>query len=85
MNAVLCLELASGLNTFPGGSDLDQDTLFGHTDGLVELDQLLSLRLRALLVEGETCVDFGGNAARDDLQDLATELDKLYAEEKGDK
>lgn len=35
------------------------------------------LRLRSLLVEGQTCVDFGGHTTRDDGENLLAELDEL--------
>jgi hypothetical protein len=37
VDAVLLLEDLGGLDSLPGGGDLDQDALLGDTDGLVEL------------------------------------------------
>jgi hypothetical protein len=43
VDAVLLLELAGGLDSLPGGGDLDEDSLLLDTDGLVEGDELVSL------------------------------------------
>lgn len=77
MNAIVALKLACGLNTFPGRCDLDEDALPLDAHGLVERDELLRLLLRALLVEGQTCINLGRYAAGDNLQNLLAELDKL--------
>lgn len=46
MNAVLGFELPGGLDTFPGGGNLDEDAVFVDTDGLVELDKVTGLFAR---------------------------------------
>ena len=73
MNVVLRLELAGGLDTLPGGSDLDEDTLALDAEGLVEGDKVLGLLNGGLLVERETGVDLSRDTAGDDLEDLGTE------------
>jgi hypothetical protein len=73
----LLLELARGLDTLPGARDLDQDALLLDTLRLVERDELLRLRLRLLLVEGQARVDLGRDAAGDDLEDLRAEVNEL--------
>lgn len=66
VDAIVPLQFARGLDTFPGGGDLDEDALFLDSKTVVESDELLSLRFGGLLVEGELSVDFGGDAAGDD-------------------
>lgn len=39
----LLLEVSSGLDSLPGGGDLDEDSVLGNTDGLVESDQSFGL------------------------------------------
>ena len=77
MDAVLGLELLRGLDTLPSRGDLDQNALLLDTDRLVELDEVLGLRLGRLLVEGQLGVDLGGDTTGDDREDLLAELDKL--------
>ena len=77
MNAVIALQLAGGLDTLPGGGDLDEDTVLLDTDGLVESNELLGLRLGRLLVEGQTGVDLCRDTTWDDLENLLAELDEL--------
>ncbi len=80
VDAVLFLQDAHGLDTLPGGGDLDQDTIFGDADGLVELDDVESLVHGSLGVEGKASVDLGGNPAWDDLEDLLAELNEKAVE-----
>jgi hypothetical protein len=48
------LEDTGGLDTLPGGSDLDQNTVLGDTDGLVELlREFGQLRLLSLTKKAE--------------------------------
>ena len=77
VDAVIALELARSLDTLPGGRDLDEDALLLDADGVVERDELLGLGLGRFLVVREARVDLGRDTARDDLQDLLTELDEL--------
>jgi hypothetical protein len=53
VDVLVGLQVSGGLDTFPGGSDLDQDSLSLDTDGFVEGDQLLGLVDGGLSVEGE--------------------------------
>ena len=46
MNIIIALKLASRLDTFPGRCNLDQDTVFFDTDGLVKSDELLCLKTK---------------------------------------
>ena len=69
-------ELGGGLDAFPGGGHLDEDALLGDAGGLIESDELAGLGDGGGLVEGEAGVDFGGDAARDDLEDLGAEGDE---------
>ena len=78
MDAVLGLELLRGLDTLPSRGDLDQNALLLDTDRLVELDEVLGLRLGCCLVEGQLGVDLSGDAAGNDREDLLAELDELY-------
>ena len=77
VDAIITLELAGSLDALPRRGDLDEDALLLDADRLVERDKFLRLLFRGLLVEGETCVNLGGDTARDDLQDLLAELDQL--------
>ena len=72
------LKLPGGLDTLPGGGDLDEDTVLLDTDGLVESDELLGLGLGRRLVVREARIDLGGDTAGNDLQDLLAKLDELW-------
>jgi hypothetical protein len=43
VDLVVALEFTSGLDTLPGGSNLDENAILGDADGLVELDQVPGL------------------------------------------
>ena len=77
MDTVITLKLAGGLDTLPGRSDLDEDTLLLNANRVVESNELAGLSLGALLVEGETGIDFSRDTTGDDSQNLLAELDKL--------
>ena len=77
MDAVVALELARGLDALPGRRDLDQHALLLYAERLVESNELLGLGLGALLVEGQTGIDFRRHTSGDDLEDLLAELDEL--------
>jgi hypothetical protein len=47
---MLLLQDLGGLDTLPGGGDLDQDAVFGDADGLVELENKQSARLFATAI-----------------------------------
>ncbi len=51
VDAVITLKLPCCLDTFPCGGDLDEDTILGNANRLVESNELLGLRLCTLLVE----------------------------------
>jgi len=54
VDIVILLEDTGGLDTLPGGSDLDQNTVLGDTDGLVELlREFGQLRLLSLTKKAE--------------------------------
>lgn len=77
MNSVVALKFARSLDTFPGRCDLDEHTFFLNSEGLVKRDKLFGLGLGCLLVKGETGVNFCGDAAGNDGQDLFAEFDEL--------
>lgn len=77
VDVVLLLEFTSGLDTLPCRSDLDEDTLLLDADRLVQGNELLGLGLGALLVEGQTSVDLGGDTAGDESENFLAKLDKL--------
>ena len=77
MDAVVALELAGGLDTLPGGGNLNKNTVLLDADGLVEGNELLGLGLGALLVEGQAGVDLGRDTAGDDSKNLLAEFDEL--------
>lgn len=52
VNAIVTLKLPSSLDTLPRRCDLDEDTLFLHTNTLVQRNQLLGLGLGSFLVKG---------------------------------
>lgn len=77
MNTIIALELASSLDTFPGRRDLDKHALFLDSNGFVECNEVLGLGLGALLVKGETSVNFGRDTAGNDRKDFFPEFYKL--------
>lgn len=77
MNAIVLLKLASRLDTLPSRGDLDEYTLLLDANRLVEGNQLLSLRLCCLLVEGKARVDLRGHTSGDDGKNLLAEFHKL--------
>jgi hypothetical protein len=66
----------SSLDTFPGGSNLDQDTVLVDTVLFVQLDENESLGNSSFSVERETSINFGRDTTRNDLQDLGTKVDQ---------
>ena len=77
VNALVALELARSLDTFPGRRDLDEHTFFLDSERLVKRDEFSGLGLGSLLVKGETSVDFGGDAAGNDAENLFAKFDEL--------
>ncbi len=75
VNAFFFANLGSA-SAFPGGSDLDQDTVAGDSRLLVQTDQVAGFFHRRLDIEGKTGVDFRGNPAGHDIEDLRTESDQ---------
>lgn len=82
MNAMVAFKFASGLNAIPCRSNLDEHALLLDSQALVELNEVNSFRFGRLLVEGEGSVDFSGDAAGDDVEDLLAKLDEqsVYGE-----
>ena len=76
------LELLGGADAFPGAGDLDQDPLAVDAGLLVQADQPAGLGDGRLGVEAEAGVDLGRDAARDDLEDLAAEVDEQLVHER---
>ena len=62
-----------GLDAFPCGGELDEDALAGDAGGFVLGDDVAGGLDGALGVVGEAGVDFGGDAAGDDREDLLAE------------
>jgi hypothetical protein len=77
VNAIVALELASGLDTLPGRGDLDKDAFFLDSNGFIERNEVSGLGLCALLIEGETSVDFGRNTARNNRKNFFPEFYEL--------
>jgi len=77
VDAVIALELARRLNTLPGRCDFDKHTFFFDSNGIVKRNKFPGLGLGCLLVKGETGVDFGGDTAGNDGENLFTKFDKL--------
>ena len=84
MNVVIPLQLSSGLDSLPSGSDLDQDTVPVDSLGLVQGDDLLGLGDGSLLVVRQSGVDLGRNSTRNDLEDLLAEFDEQSVHGVGD-
>jgi hypothetical protein len=72
----LLLELLGGLDTLPGRSNLDEDTVLGDAGLLVELDELVGLLDGSLGVERVDGVNLGRDTARDNGEDGRAELDE---------
>lgn len=72
----LFLELLSSLDTLIGGGNLDENTLTTNALGFVQLDEVTSLLDSSLGVKRVTSINFGGDTARDDSEDLGTEFDQ---------
>lgn len=72
----LLLEDLGGLDTLPGGGDLDEDTVLVNANVLVELDEVASLGEGALSVERVLGVYLGRDTAGDNGEDLLAELDE---------
>jgi hypothetical protein len=77
VNAIVALELASSLDTFPGRGDLDKDAFFLDSNGFVERNEVSGLGLCGLLIKGETSVDFGRNTARNNRKNFPPEFYEL--------
>jgi hypothetical protein len=77
VNVMVPFKLARGLNTLPGGCNLDEHTVLGNTLVGVELDELHGFGLGSLLVEGQARIDLGRDTARYDLEDLGAERYEL--------
>lgn len=77
MDALIVFKLARSLNAFPRRCHLDQNPLLLDANRLVECNERSSFLLGGLLVEGEARVNLGGDATRNDLQDLGAKLDEL--------
>jgi hypothetical protein len=77
---VLRLQDVGGLDTLPGGGDLDKNTVLGDALLLVELDDVKGLVDGSLGVEGEPGINLSGDLAGDDLEDLLAELNEKVVE-----
>ncbi len=79
----LFFEDLGGLDALPGGGELDEDALAGDAGGLVLRDDVAGGGDGFVGVVGEAGVDFGGDAAGDDLEDLLAEGDGEFLEGEG--
>ena len=75
------LQLLGGPDAFPGAGDLDQDTLAVDARCLRTADQLAGLGEGGLGIEAQAGIHFGGDAAGNDLEDLAAEADEQLVHE----
>mmetsp|Transcript_39524 Transcript_39524/g.112077 ORF Transcript_39524/g.112077 Transcript_39524/m.112077 type:complete len:366 (-) Transcript_39524:271-1368(-) len=71
----LLLQLLAGLDSLPGGGDLDVDAVQADALGGVHVHELVGLVERGLGVEAKMGVAFGRHAAGDDLHHLRAECD----------
>ena len=71
----LLLEDLGGLDAFPGGGELDENAIAGDAGLVVQGDDGARLGDGLVDVVGEAGVDLGGDAAGDDVENLATEGD----------
>lgn len=83
VDTFVAFELFGGLDAFPGGGYFDEYAIFFDADRVVEGDKLFGLGLCCFLVERETGIDFCGDSAGDDVEDLFTELDQETVESGG--
>lgn len=77
MNALVALELASSLDTFPSRGNLDEDAVFLDSNGFVKRNEVSGFGLCALLIKGKTSVYFGRNTAGDNRKDFPPEFYEL--------
>lgn len=70
------LELLGALDAFPGGGSFDRHAVAGDAGLLVKGDDLVRLFDGTADVEGQAGIDFAGDAAGHDLEDLAAEGDE---------
>ena len=61
-----------GLNALPGGGNLDEHARGANALRFVQGDDAACTRHSGVLVKTQTRIDFGGDAARNVLQDVAT-------------
>ena len=72
VNAFL-LEHFGGANAFPCGGDLDEDAIAADVGLLIHADDVARLRDGFFGVVGEACINFRGDAAGDDRENLFAE------------
>ena len=70
----LFFQLLCRADTLPGRSQFDQDTIVADARIVVQFDQTFCFRDRRFGVVGETCVYFGRDTARNQFQDLETDV-----------
>jgi len=80
VDTVVALKDTGGLDTLPGGGNLDQDAGLVNTCGLVKLNDVKGLVNGSLGGERETGIDLSGDLSWDNLQDLLSELDEELVE-----
>ncbi len=69
----LLLEDLSCLDALPGGGELDENAIARDTGLVVEGDDCARFGDGSVDIVGEAGVDLGGDTARDDVENLATE------------
>ena len=72
------LQRLGGLKALPGARDFDQHAIATYAGVLLHLYYALRAVDGALLVEAESGVDFRGNLARNELEDLAAEVHRKF-------
>ena len=73
-------QLFSCADTFPGGGHLDQYPVVADAGLVVKANEFAALGDRCFGVVAEASVNFGGNAARHDFEDLLAEGDADFIE-----
>ena len=72
-----------GADAFPGGGDLDQHALAGNAGVRIQGDQVAALGDCTFRVERQAGIDFGRDAAGDDLQDFLAKRDQQAVDDFG--
>src|SRR6185436_10754673 len=71
---VFLLQLLRSADAFPGAGNLDQNALPRDATIIVHGNKPSSLEQRALGIEAQDSIDFGGDAAGNELENFTTEI-----------